>query len=365
MEWVHVACAICGAEDADPIYRRTHHAGPTLGRFEKTDVLCNRCGFMYTSPRPSPEDMRRHYASASEASGSVFHRSEPGSRLHRLVTERVRFIESRLPDRADREPGRVLDVGCATGDLLAGLEARLPGWRRVGLEPSRSAARAAAARGIEVHEGDLEGAMPEGPFEIVTCISALEHFWDPRSALERIARALAPEGLLFVEVPDSLRPVAQIAEFYSWEHLSHFTRSSLECCLASVGLVPIAFDEEVGIPNLRVCARRAAAGEVLATRAGDDGAALRAAVDRHREARERFEQGLVERLGGRFARWRAEGARVGVYGAGMHTRFLSDLLDLDDAVACVFDSDPGKIGGRFLDWPVHGPEALAALDLDA
>ena len=49
----------------------------------------------------------------------------------------------------------------------------------------------------------------------------------------------------------------------------------------------------------------------------------------------------------------------------MHTRFLSDLLDLDDAVACVFDSDPGKIGGRFLDWPVHGPEALAALDLDA
>ena len=365
VECTWVACSVCGADDAEPLYRRVHETGSILGRFEKTDVLCRACGFMYTNPRPTPEVMQQYYASASGASGSIYHGSESGSRLHSLVRERARFIARLIDEHGPTARASVLDVGCSVGDLLVGLGEALPGWRRVGLEPSESAARFALERGLEVATGDLETSLPEDRFELVCCISALEHVFDPRIALERLLRVLAPGGLLVLEVPDSTRPIAQVAEFYSFEHLSHFTRSSLAHCLREVGLEPIAFDDEVGIPNLRVCARRIGEGCGPAVEVRDERERLREAVAGYALERARFENAIVERLSPRIADWRERGERVAVYGAGMHTRFLADLLDLRGSVACVLDGDARKAGQRFLGWPVYGPNAIPALALDA
>lgn len=365
VEWVRVPCPLCDATDCDPVYRRVHETGAALGRLEKTDVMCRDCGFVYTSPRPSAADMGRYYAEASGASGSVFHSLEPGARLPALTRERVAFVTPRLRKHFGDAPGRLLDVGCSTGDLLAAFD--LPGWQRAGLEPSRRAAAIARERGLDVRTGELEsGGLASRGYEVVCCISALEHVWDLRGALGRLADALVPGGLAFLEVPDSTRPVAQVAEFYSFEHLSHFTRGTLCRALASVGLEPVDFDEAPSLPNLRICARRVEPGVALdAAGFEDDRETLLAAIGRYRAERDALEQALVGRLGERAAAWSRLGARVALYGAGMHSRFLLGLLDLREAIACVLDGDPSKQGGRFLDWPVHAPEALPELGLDA
>jgi len=366
VEWVHVPCPLCGADDADPIYERDHQTGSSLGRLHKIDVLCRSCGFMYTSPRPSAADMGRYYREAIGASGTVFHGLEPGSRLAGLIRERVRFMESTIRAELGARSGRMLDLGCASGDLIAALA--LPGWRKQGLDPSPSAVELAARRGLDVVQGEIETSELEGEaFDAVSCISALEHVWDMTLVLGRIAEALRPGGLAFIEVPDSTRPLAQIAEFYSFEHLSHFTRSTLLRALDRAGLEPVAWDEVVAIPNLRVCARRLPEGRRLARdwSGGEDRNTLVSAIDRYRRERERIEAALVERLKDRVAQWGRRSARVALYGAGMHTRFLMELFDLGPSVACVLDSDPAKAGSSFLGWRVHAPDELPALELDA
>jgi SAM-dependent methyltransferase len=53
-------------------------------------------------------------------------------------------------------------------------------------------------------EGLLPGAMaaiPAQSLDVVLCNSVLEHLWDPLSALHEFHRALAPDGLLLVNVP--------------------------------------------------------------------------------------------------------------------------------------------------------------------
>jgi SAM-dependent methyltransferase len=363
--WIEIPCPLCGASDSDPAYEREHETGSTLGRIRKTEVLCRGCGFMFTNPRPSAEDMRRYYAEASGASGDIYHSLQPGSRRELLTAERVRFVTHLLSSRPGTDPGAILDIGCSTGDLLAGLE--LGAWRKSGLEPSPRAAGRARARGLEVSVGEIETTqIPACSYDVVTCISVLEHVWDLVAALAKIAHALRPSGFAVLEVPDSTRPIAQIAEFYSLEHLWHFTRGTLVGALHQVGLEPIAFDESVGIPNLRVAVRRmdAAAPRSMAVEL-DDRAELVAALDRYVRDRRTLEQGLIDRLATRTADWRERGARVGIYGAGVHTRFLMDLFDLAPSVACVLDSDPGKSGGSFLDWRVHAPDEIPDLDLDA
>ena len=363
IEWVALPCPLCASVESDPAYERAHETGSALGRFRKLDVLCRDCGFMYTSPRPSAADMRRYYAEASGASGAVYHSLVPGSRLHDLTLERARFMERLIEAHVVVSSGAILDIGCAFGDLLSGLH--LPGWRKVGLEPSTAAARVGRDRGLEILDGDIESTpLATEAFDVVTCISALEHVWDLPLALEKISKATTREGLVFLEVPDSLRPVAQIAEFYSFEHLSHFTRGSLTRALRNVGLEPVAFDEDVSIPNLRVCARPLASMRRSSVET-DDRADLVAALDRYREERRALEEKLVGRIEDRVTCWRREGARVAIYGAGMHTRFLLGLFDLSSSVCCVLDSDPGKAGTRFLGWTVHGPAELPALGLDA
>ena len=372
VEWVRIACPVCGKDDSQALYQRVHETGSSLGRLPKTDVVCRVCGFGYTNPRPSPASMDRYYAEASAASGSVFHSTEPGSRLHGLVAERARFMRACIAsasfdasnDAFVPSARRWLDVGCATGDLLMGID--LPGWEKTGLEPSRSAVALARGKGLDVAEGQLETSELESQsFGVVSCISALEHVQDPVAALRQLADLVVPNGLVFVEVPDSTKPIAQVSEFYCFEHLSHFTRGSLLRCLAMAGLEAVSFDDRVSISNLRVCARRVSDAALDIAKDWNERAGLTAAVERYSRQRARFEAVLTDRLSERLDRWRREGARVALYGAGVHTRFLMGLLDFESSVECVLDSDPSKLGTEFLRWQIHGPDEIAVLDLDA
>jgi len=364
IDWVQIACPLCAVEDAEVIYERAHETGAVLGRLHKTDVLCRECGFMYTNPRPSVSDMRRYYGDSSGASGSIYHSMEPGSRLHRLTQERVAFMHSLIRQHLGADARSILDIGCALGDLLSNLE--LEGWKRAGLEPSKSASHFARERGLDVECGELETAeIAEGSYAVVSCISVLEHVWDLEASMKKIAESVEEGGLVFLEVPDSTRPVAQVAEFFSFEHFSHFTRGSLTHCLENAGLSIVAFDENVGLPNLRVCARRSPRMTVHRSDEYNSRAVLRRAVDEYVSQRRRLEDSLISELEGRVASWTEKGARVAIYGAGMHTRFLMELFDLSSFVECVLDSDPEKAGGKFLDWRVHGPDEIQALGLDA
>jgi SAM-dependent methyltransferase len=128
-------------------------------------------------------------------------------------------------------PGALIDVGCWVGFLLD--EARSRGWRVAGVEPSRFASRYAAERfGLDIYTGDLFAAgFPPASFDVAVLGDVLEHFPDPGAALDRIGEWLAPQGALYLALPDAGSRVARLMGSRWWSviptHVQYFTRGSL------------------------------------------------------------------------------------------------------------------------------------------
>ena len=122
-----------------------------------------------------------------------------------------------------------LDVGCGSGDFLAGIA---PWVRRaVGLDWSPAAVALSRARGLDVVEGDLSAraALFDGAFDAVCAFHVLEHLPDPVPFLGQLRRCLRSGGSLYLSVPNRMRSGTARLEPLDCppHHLTRWTPSSL------------------------------------------------------------------------------------------------------------------------------------------
>jgi len=99
------------------------------------------------------------------------------------------------------EQPSVLDIGCATGTLLAFLRNR--GWNVKGVEISPAAEYARNVRQLDVQNIPLEEiAFPSGSFNVVLASHLIEHLNDPFSFLKETHRILKDGGQIFITTPN-------------------------------------------------------------------------------------------------------------------------------------------------------------------
>ncbi|MDR7255195.1 SAM-dependent methyltransferase [Nocardioides sp. BE266] len=101
--------------------------------------------------------------------------------------------------------GRVLDVGCGTGELA--LAARAAGHDVVAVEPDPEMAELASVRLGDV----LVGGLPDLPladsgFDAVVASFVLNHVDDPRAGARELARVAAPGGVVRATIWGSAPP---------------------------------------------------------------------------------------------------------------------------------------------------------------
>lgn len=105
-----------------------------------------------------------------------------------------------LLEQAPARVHRALDVGCGTGDLVRALAGRADEVVGVDADPRVvDLARAATGErpGVSFRVADAAADLPEGPFDVVTCVAVLHHLpFAP--TLERLRDRLAPGGILLV-----------------------------------------------------------------------------------------------------------------------------------------------------------------------
>lgn len=143
--------------------------------------------------------------------------------------------------------GRVLDIGCGSGGLLAQLAGHA-GFR-AGVELSASAAALAADIADEVVNMPASGDLPFPPasFDVVVCADVLEHLAEPAAALASAARLCRAGGAVVISVPNvaywqaRLRLLRGVWRYeptglFDSGHLRFLTRDTLLELVARCGL---------------------------------------------------------------------------------------------------------------------------------
>jgi SAM-dependent methyltransferase len=230
------ACSACTAENPQPRLAVGAELGED-GLIPTTDaygtalddiVECPRCGHRQLSRMPSD---RRLLALYEDAETEDYVEEEAGQRATARRT--LELIERHVP------VGRILDLGCWVGYLLA--EARARGWEVTGVEPSAwAAAYARDELGLPVVQADLFSAdVPAGAFDAIVLGDVIEHLTDPAAALEHIAGLLAADGVLFMALPDAGSTLARRMGARWWSviptHVQYFTRDSMRTLLRRMG----------------------------------------------------------------------------------------------------------------------------------
>ncbi|HUX37312.1 MAG TPA: class I SAM-dependent methyltransferase [Rectinemataceae bacterium] len=223
-------CAICGSQDFRPLWN--------LESFSY--VICAECGLVQQNPQPDPEFVLARYDDSYR--DYEVERQGDYARLERLALGDLGFAElgAGIGARAAAQ-GRsptFLDVGCATGALIAGLEKE--GWKCVGVEPCVPAARFGRSLGLDIRPCVLEEAeLASASFDVVHASHLIEHLNDPSVFLLEARRLLAPGGLLIITTPNidglQARLLGPAWRSAIYDHLYLFSKRSLRRLLEKSG----------------------------------------------------------------------------------------------------------------------------------
>lgn len=228
--------ALSGAPDGCPVCAFTQRS--FVAEQNRLQVVgCPRCGQRYVWPVPSAAVLQAIYDRGYYRGG---HGPVGFSDYGALAAARRRMFSCHL-DRIERvtAPGRVLDVGCATGDFL--LVASERGWEPLGVDPSPAAEQARTA-GLRLCGKTIQDAdLPPGSIDLITFWDVLEHVPDPVADLRRAGELLSAGGLVAATVPNAGGAVARLSgrRWFGYktagEHLQFFTAATLQRAFSAAG----------------------------------------------------------------------------------------------------------------------------------
>ena len=232
-----VRCDFCGSSNSIDLYQLKDWITKTPGVFQL--VRCQSCNLLYLNPRPTweelqgyyPEDYHPYRVYAKNAEYNLLQKARDV-----VWKRRAKAVLGYQP-----KGGRLLDVGCATGEFLFEIE-RQGVWECYGVEPVTFAAFIAKQ---ETHAYIKEGTLQECAysdqfFDVVTAWDVLEHTDNPNNTLREIFRILRPGGVLVLRIPDPDSYTARLFKSY-WigfdapRHLFGFPRSFVIRSLEELG----------------------------------------------------------------------------------------------------------------------------------
>lgn len=222
------ACDLCGLSSGESKVVLWKHNTPV--------VRCPGCGLFYANPRWKREHLfgRYHQEYWAGYDYKVQH-------IECNPAAGEKPWKSHLDNLAiTGKGGRLLDVGCATGEFLMAAKGR--GWSIHGVETSSAAAeQARRVTGGDIHAGTLDTtSYQDGYFSAITMWDVIEHLQSPRSYIEHASRLLKQGGLLGVTTPN-IRSLAYRLLGREWEaigpndHLYYFSPRTLARLLTDNG----------------------------------------------------------------------------------------------------------------------------------
>jgi SAM-dependent methyltransferase len=318
-------------------------------------VICRDCGAGFADDVPPQAVFDDYYRDLSKYDDGGQGRPAP-------VTVETRFREiAELIERFIPGPeSRVFEIGCASGGLLKALRDR--GFHSlVGSDPSFACTRAAhEIHGIASVTGTVFTVpRPEEPYDFLILTGVMEHIHDLDGTVGRFHELLAPNGRVYLEVPDASRYQPMVdAPFqeFSVEHINFFSRISLSNLMQARGFRTIETGHtvralhEVTCPCVFGVFEKTGSPEPI-ERDTITESGLAAYIEGCQAEDRRIRALIAQALG--------PGERLIVWGVGAHTLRLLANGGLDSArVALFVDSNPKYQQQELRGVPVVRPAEL-------
>jgi len=353
-------CPVCGSDRRRLMFRQDFAAVDNATPVTGYDVVvCGQCGAAYADKIPPQEAFDRYYRDMSK-----YEYAQRGGEESAYDSRRLAIIAGIIAPRIQSPAARILDIGCASGRLLANLRER--GFANVkGLDPSPAcAATAARLYGIEVRSMTLAEIAGTGEqFDVVIMVGVIEHLRDLDTAFAQLRTILAPGGLLYVEVPDVTAfadwPNAPYQDF-STEHINFFSPASLRNLMRRHGFSPVFLEQNHREQSFKTVMSNISAffrKESSAAEAIEFDAASEAGLARYIASCEAADRRLREQID------RVVDAKqpILVWGVGTHTSRLMATSRLADAHIVAFIESNARYHGKSLHGrPIVAPDQLRA-----
>jgi 2-polyprenyl-3-methyl-5-hydroxy-6-metoxy-1,4-benzoquinol methylase len=207
-----------------------------------TVVKCSTCGLIRTDPRPTLETINSFYPDnyGPYLNFVVKNKEKKINNFKEFIKSIInKIFDSNGTPLPSLKPGRLLEIGCASGSFLELMNRK--GWEVNGIELSEQAAKTAQKLGYKIFSGPLEYApQPENPFDLIVGWMVLEHLHDPVRNLKKIRQWAKPKAWLVLSVPNANSLDFRLFKDKSYAlqlptHLHHFTPITIEKVLLESG----------------------------------------------------------------------------------------------------------------------------------
>lgn len=348
------ACPVCKAKEPKVLFRQEfarYSEGTLMPGYDVS--VCGLCGAGYADDIPNQPEFDRYYADMSK-----YEHSFRDGKVSEVDVARFSEVVD-LAGPHVKGVDRIIDVGCATGALLAEFKRR--GYSNLrGYDPSVSCSEAAQRLyGIDVAVSTINGlsAHTESA-NLVIMTGVLEHLADVDFSLNMLKGMLVSGGMIYLEVPDASRYDEWFSapyQFFSMEHVNFFSPQSLTNLMGCHGFATV-FSQRVK----RFLSPQAVEPAIAGLFAFDS---VHRGITKDEETSIRMGNYIAQsremelRINSVIAALANEGKPLAIWGAGTHTLRLMLTSDLSKAnVVAILDSNSRYHGKSIHGFPIISPQ---------
>lgn len=254
INWDEVKCHICNTNNYEPILFKKKPLVEGQFGYAIHPVICKNCGLIFLSPRWSKEDYHVFYTHYYDRLYRLETKKDYGTSA---VIHNIGEIWSRI--KGQIKPGsemNILDVGCGYGYGLKYLQDQLPGASLYGIESSPDGIKTLQSKevGATLITDDFD--LPweneyEGKMDLIVLRHVFEHLLNPVETLNKLRKALKPNGVIYFAVPDMIDVRTDLRDYKNWweyifrsVHTYYYSKDTFVKTLEIGGLFPVIMGEE-------------------------------------------------------------------------------------------------------------------------
>lgn len=222
------SCIICGSPKFIPLYETRDRMFDIPGKFLLKK--CSVCSLAFLDPQPPQSKLKKHYPSKAYYAYNKRNKKGYFEQLREYLVSRYyspNFISRLIATVIKNVPaipsyvkgGKILDVGCGTGDTLVLLKKL--GWDTYGIDMDKNALSIGRKRGLNnLKLGTYKdlAKYPDNYFDAIRLYHVIEHLDDPALCLRLIRKKLKKKGELIMGTPNMESTISKLFKSY-WYNL--------------------------------------------------------------------------------------------------------------------------------------------------